>query len=295
MVDIVIADIAVQINKDNMDLSSTVKTQNDLANSDKSKLNPKTMWAEMSADTFKTILEETNSTLNKKLKAAYTGAKGSNTTIEEGVNLLSPQIKSVEDKINSNNRGLAFNGKKLLINLAGAAMLVTGFADPLGVHNIQGNPIDLTPARPSLVEGSSNEILDKVNNFTNSQNPSIDEIVNSTNQLLKKYSETSNLEIIEQGDKIRSRDNGAVSIGAAIGKNGTTEVDFIAEIVFNSNNDLNSPDAGKILVIIIPKDENHNQKVSTGEPVRFIGNDIEGNTFEKSTSAIPELDKFLGE
>ena len=284
MVDIVIADIAVQINKDNMDLSSTIKTQNDLANSDKSKLNPKTMWAEMSADTFKTILEETNSALNEKLKTAYTGAKGSNTTIEEGVNLLSPQIKSVEDKINSNNRGLAFNGKKLLmigLPLAGATMIGIGLADPFGVHNLKGNPIDLTPASPGLVEGSSNEILDKIGSFKSNQNPDKSDISNIANELFLQNSETQLMKVIAKGkqDIVENKDGSHTAVLKI--SNPYQDSEYVADVTLFTNDD---PNIFEKYILVVPRE------VSASNPIFYIGND---GTFEKSDTEIPGLDKIL--
>lgn len=161
------------------------------------------------------------------------------------------------------------------------------------IVNLKDGALGNFPPTVEMIESDSSEkIIGLTQSFVGSQDPTINEMVNTGNELLR---DVSNLEIVEKGETIRQRENGAVSIGVGIGKNASPEVLYYAEMVLLANNDLNSSDAGKIIALFIPKDKNHSQVVNSNQPIILIGNEVLGSPYEKSINAIVELDKYLGD
>lgn len=123
---------------------------------------PEDLWFKISDQSFKIILEHANKVINTELREQ-------DNSISEDLNLFKKEIDSLEDKINSANKGWVANPKKLLtlgkaiklglIGLAaGAVTEFTGVTDfsPLGPNK---------GVTPPLRQVITNDVMNKISSF----------------------------------------------------------------------------------------------------------------------------------
>ncbi|MCH2227928.1 MAG: hypothetical protein MK033_09150 [Candidatus Caenarcaniphilales bacterium] len=295
-----VSEIAEDLGQNQVTFYHRIKTEE--AMKDMEKGQAQELWTQMkgqkivSGTVFSALFTEADNAINSVLNANQ--GEG----FMENVSLLDSQINldyylegrnsrnqpknnnSTNQANNNASNSQAFNGKKLLmfgLPIVGSAMLGLGLADPFGVHNIKGNPIDLTPASPSLVEGSSNEILDKISSFKSNQNPDKSDISNITNELFLQNSETQLMKVIAKGkqDIVENKDGSHTAVLKI--SNPYQDSEYVADVTLFTNDD---PSIFEKYILVVPRE------VSGSNPIYYIGND---GTFEKFETEIPGLDKIL--
>jgi hypothetical protein len=107
-VDILDLGIPFSINQLSSSGNSNPSLRKHLSSSSEKKVQPPDLWSKISDQSLKIVLEHANTVINTEL------GKQSSGSITEDLNLFKREIDSLEDKINSANKGQVANPKKLL-------------------------------------------------------------------------------------------------------------------------------------------------------------------------------------
>lgn len=162
-VDILDLGIPFSINQLSSSGNSNPSLRKHLSSSLGTKVQPQDLWSKISDQSLKIILEYANTVINTEL------GKQSSGSITEDLNLFKKEIDSLEDKINSANKGQATNSKKLLTlgnalklglvgMAAGTGLELTGVTDftPLGPNK---------GVTPPLGQVITNDVMKEINSF----------------------------------------------------------------------------------------------------------------------------------
>jgi hypothetical protein len=191
-VDILDLGIPFSINQLSLSGNSNQSLRKHLSSSSEKKVQPTDLWSKISDQSLKIVLEYANTVINTELKKQ-------DGSITEDLNLFKREINSLEDKINSANKGQVANSKKLL-TLAGNAVKLVGLGLVAGAGLELTGITDLMPGvgpgkgvTPPPEKVITNDVMKAITSFTGKD-------ISSASQDTIQSRIDTNLNIAKAGD-----------------------------------------------------------------------------------------------